>query len=78
MGRPAGRERAGVGASARLGDNEKRSGLCAATARIIGVRHAWTFDDMFSAFATQGLESKQKGVFTREELRPLPRSTSTR
>jgi ABC-type uncharacterized transport system substrate-binding protein len=38
---------------------------------VTGVRHAWTFDDMFSAFATQGLESKQKGVFTREELKPL-------
>ena len=38
---------------------------------VTGVRHAWTFDDMFSAFATQGLESKQKGVFTREELAPL-------
>jgi ABC-type uncharacterized transport system substrate-binding protein len=39
--------------------------------RATGVRHAWTFDDMFSTFATQGLESKQKGVFTREELQPL-------
>ena len=38
---------------------------------ITGVRHAWTFDDMFSTYATQGLESKQKGVFTREELAPL-------
>ena len=38
---------------------------------VTGVRHAWTFDDMFSAFATQGLESKKKGVFTREELAPL-------
>jgi ABC-type uncharacterized transport system substrate-binding protein len=38
---------------------------------ITGVRHAWTFDDMFSAFATQGLEQKQKGAFTREELQPL-------
>jgi ABC-type uncharacterized transport system substrate-binding protein len=36
-----------------------------------GVRHAWTFDDMFSTFATQGLDAKQKGVFTREELAPL-------
>jgi ABC-type uncharacterized transport system substrate-binding protein len=36
-----------------------------------GVRHAWAFDDMFSAFATQGYESKVKGVFTREELAPL-------
>ena len=38
---------------------------------ITGVRHAWTFDDMYSAFATQGLESKKKGEFTREELKPL-------
>jgi ABC-type uncharacterized transport system substrate-binding protein len=38
---------------------------------ITGVRHAWSFDDMFSTFATQGLESKEKGKFTREELDPL-------
>jgi len=38
---------------------------------ITGVRHAWTFDDMFSAYAVQGLESKTKGAFTREELAPL-------
>jgi len=38
---------------------------------VTGVRHAWSFDDMFSAFATQGLETKQKGVFTREDLAPL-------
>jgi ABC-type uncharacterized transport system substrate-binding protein len=38
---------------------------------ITGVRHAWTFDDMFSIFALQGLESKKKGEFTREELEPL-------
>jgi ABC-type uncharacterized transport system substrate-binding protein len=38
---------------------------------VTGVRHAWTFDDMFSTFATQGLETKQKGVFTREDLKPL-------
>ena len=38
---------------------------------ITGVRHAWTFDDMFSVFATQGLEQKKKGEFTREELAPL-------
>jgi ABC-type uncharacterized transport system substrate-binding protein len=38
---------------------------------VTGVRHAWTFDDMFSTFATQGLESKVKGQFTREELAPL-------
>ncbi len=38
---------------------------------ITGIRHAWTFDDMFSAFATQGMESKVKGKFTRAELAPL-------
>jgi ABC-type uncharacterized transport system substrate-binding protein len=38
---------------------------------ITGIRHAWTFDEMFSTFATQGIETKKKGVFTREELAPL-------
>jgi ABC-type uncharacterized transport system substrate-binding protein len=45
--------------------------LYAADGAATGVRHAWTFDDMFSAFATQGLEQKTKGEFTREELEPL-------
>jgi ABC-type uncharacterized transport system substrate-binding protein len=38
---------------------------------VTGVRQAWTFDDMFSAFALQGIEAKKKGEFTREELAPL-------
>src|SRR3981081_4724389 len=38
---------------------------------VTGVRHAWTFDDMFSVFATQGIEAKKKGEFTGEELAPL-------
>ncbi|WP_439402173.1 DUF1007 family protein [Bradyrhizobium sp. DASA03068] len=45
--------------------------LYAADGSITGVRHAWTFDDMFSAYAVQGLESKTKGAYTREELKPL-------
>ncbi|KPF88808.1 ABC transporter substrate-binding protein [Rhodopseudomonas sp. AAP120] len=36
-----------------------------------GVRHAWAFDDMFSTYALQGIETKQKGVYTREDLAPL-------
>ena len=36
-----------------------------------GVRHSWEFDDMYSTFALEGLGSKTKGVFTREELAPL-------
>ena len=38
---------------------------------ITGVRQAWAFDDMFSAFAVQGQEGKQKDKYTREELAPL-------
>jgi ABC-type uncharacterized transport system substrate-binding protein len=45
--------------------------LYAPDGTVTGVRHDWSFDDMFSAFATQGYESKVKGEFTREELAPL-------
>ncbi|SDI56744.1 ABC-type uncharacterized transport system, substrate-binding protein [Bradyrhizobium sp. Rc2d] len=45
--------------------------LYAPDGSVTGVRHAWTFDDMFSAYAVQGLESKTKGAYTREELGPL-------
>jgi ABC-type uncharacterized transport system substrate-binding protein len=38
---------------------------------ITGIKQSWSFDDMFSAFAVQGLESKEKGKYTREELAPL-------
>jgi len=38
---------------------------------ITGVRHAWTFDEVFSTFAVQGLQTKTKGVYTREELAGL-------
>lgn len=38
---------------------------------LTGIRHAWSFDDMFSAFAIQGIEHKEKGKFTREELASL-------
>ncbi len=36
-----------------------------------GVRHAWKFDDMYSAFALQDLPQQNKGVFTREDLQGL-------
>jgi ABC-type uncharacterized transport system substrate-binding protein len=45
--------------------------LYAPDGSVTGVRHAWTFDDVFSAFAIQGLEHKTKDTFTREELAPL-------
>ena len=45
--------------------------LYAPDGSLTGVRHAWTFDDMFASYALQGLETKIKGVYTREELAPL-------
>jgi ABC-type uncharacterized transport system substrate-binding protein len=41
---------------------------------IVGVRHAWTFDEMFSTYALQGLEPKTKGSYTREELADLAKT----
>jgi ABC-type uncharacterized transport system substrate-binding protein len=38
---------------------------------MTGVRHAWAFDDMFSTYALQGIETKEKGVYTRDDLKPL-------
>lgn len=35
------------------------------------VRHHWTFDEMFSTFATQGMDANKPGGLTREELAPL-------
>jgi ABC-type uncharacterized transport system substrate-binding protein len=45
--------------------------LYAPDGSITGVRHAWTFDDMFSTYALQGMETKTEGVYSREELAPL-------
>jgi ABC-type uncharacterized transport system substrate-binding protein len=45
--------------------------LYAPDGSVTGVRNAWTFDEMFSAFATQGIAQKTKDTFTREELAPL-------
>jgi ABC-type uncharacterized transport system substrate-binding protein len=45
--------------------------IYAADGSISGVRHAWTFDDMFSTYALQGIETKTKGVYSREELKSL-------
>lgn len=42
-----------------------------ANGTVTGVRHAWKFDDMYSAFALEGLPQKTKGIFTREELAGL-------
>jgi ABC-type uncharacterized transport system substrate-binding protein len=45
--------------------------LYAPDGSVTGVRHAWTFDDMFSTYALQGIEARTKGAYSREELAPL-------
>jgi ABC-type uncharacterized transport system substrate-binding protein len=40
---------------------------------ILGVRHAWEFDEMYSAFAVQGLGKDGKPP-TKEELAPLAKT----
>jgi ABC-type uncharacterized transport system substrate-binding protein len=40
---------------------------------IEAIRHAWTFDEMYSAFVTQG-QSKDGQLLTKEELAPLAKS----
>ncbi len=38
---------------------------------VTAVRHSWTFDEMFSTFATQGMDAKKAGGLTRADLAPL-------
>jgi len=45
--------------------------IYASDGTMTGVRHAWTFDDMFSAYALQGITHAKKGQYTREELASL-------
>jgi ABC-type uncharacterized transport system substrate-binding protein len=45
--------------------------LYASDGTLTGVRHAWRFDDMFSAYALQGISHARKGQYTRDELAPL-------
>jgi ABC-type uncharacterized transport system substrate-binding protein len=40
---------------------------------VTAVQHAWTFDDMYSAFATQGIAARTNGQFALAELQPLAR-----
>jgi ABC-type uncharacterized transport system substrate-binding protein len=39
--------------------------------QITGIRHAWNFDEFYSAMAVQGLDTNGDGVFSAEELKPL-------
>ncbi|HLC08521.1 MAG TPA: DUF1007 family protein [Methyloceanibacter sp.] len=39
--------------------------------QITGVRHAWTFDEFYTAMALQGLDTDGDGTYSPEELKPL-------
>ncbi|MGB6175003.1 MAG: DUF1007 family protein, partial [Methylocella sp.] len=44
-----------------------------AQGKIAAIRHAWTFDEMYSAFVTEG-QGKPGQLLTKEELAPLAKT----
>ena len=45
--------------------------LVGADAAVSGIRHRWTFDELYSSFAVQGLDKKGGNNPSREELKEL-------
>lgn len=39
--------------------------------RLVGLRHRWVFDDLYTAMAIQGLDANNDGHYAREELAEL-------
>jgi ABC-type uncharacterized transport system substrate-binding protein len=39
--------------------------------KVLAIRHSWTFDEPFSAYATMGMDTNKDGKLSREELTPL-------
>ncbi len=39
--------------------------------QVVSVHNSWTFDEAYSAWAAQGLDTNLDGVLSREELQPL-------
>jgi ABC-type nickel/cobalt efflux system permease component RcnA/ABC-type uncharacterized transport system substrate-binding protein len=42
-----------------------------AEGRLTAIRHRWTFDEVYSAFARQGFDANRDNVYSREELQAL-------
>jgi ABC-type uncharacterized transport system substrate-binding protein len=38
---------------------------------ITGLRHKWTFDEMYTNFAVDGLDTNGDGIYSEDELKPL-------
>src|SRR5579864_2884380 len=41
---------------------------------ITGFKHKWTFDEFYSEFAVQGLDTNGDGKYSEEELKPLAKT----
>jgi ABC-type uncharacterized transport system substrate-binding protein len=39
--------------------------------RVTDIRHAWTFDEFYTAMAIEGLDTDKDGIYSKEELAPL-------
>ena len=62
---------AGAAAHPHVWVTAKSELLYSPDGRLKAIRHAWTFDDMFSAFAIQGIDKDKDGKLSREALAPL-------
>jgi ABC-type uncharacterized transport system substrate-binding protein len=38
---------------------------------VTGFRHKWTFDEMYTSFAIEGLDTNGDGIYSEDELKPL-------
>jgi ABC-type uncharacterized transport system substrate-binding protein len=52
---------------------ERAQAIFNAKGEVAAIRHTWTFDEMYSAFVTEG-QGKDGQLMTREELAPLAKS----
>ena len=46
------------------------------TGQVIGIQHHWQFDEAYSAFAVQGLDTNKDGKISREELADLAKENT--
>ena len=45
--------------------------------KVTGVRHAWTFDKVYSSYITRGLDADRNGKLTPDELQDLAKENTT-